>query len=244
MHLRRLGHLAAALIAAAVLTACSIDNTVEADAKAPASTSTASPGRSGSPGGSADNAGLSLADAIATLPEAEEKRAGYKRTSFRHWIDEDGDGCTTRQEVLLAEAVTPPEQGPRCALTGGEWLSYYDEVKVTDPRNLDIDHVVPLAEAWDSGAYDWTPERRQAYANDLGAERSLVAVTAAKNRAKGDKDPADWMPPAESATCTYLADWVGTKLRWGLSADSTELAALKKLSAGCKDTTVKYEKAA
>ncbi|GHF92846.1 MULTISPECIES: hypothetical protein [Streptomyces] len=64
--------------------------------------------------------------------------------------DEDGDSCTTRAEVLLAEAVTAPEQGARCSLSGGSWLSYYDEVEVTDARKLDIDHMVPLAEAWDS----------------------------------------------------------------------------------------------
>ncbi|WP_031089223.1 HNH endonuclease family protein, partial [Streptomyces sp. NRRL S-15] len=88
--------------------------------------------------------------------------------------------------------TTKPEQGERCALTGGGWSSYYDEVEVTEARKLDIDHMVPLAEAWDSGAYDWTAERRQAYANDLGAERSLVAVTAKSNRSKSDKDPATW----------------------------------------------------
>ncbi len=64
-----------------------------------------------------------------------------------------------------------------------------------------------------AGAHDWTPERREAYANDLGSDRSLVAVTAKTNRSKADRDPAQWMPPAESATCTYLVDWTATKLR-------------------------------
>jgi hypothetical protein len=84
--------------------------------------------------------------------------------------------------------VKAPKQGDDCALTGGEWLSYYDGKTVTDPSRLDIDHMVPLAEAWDSGAAEWTAERREAYANDLGAEHSLVAVTAKSNRSKGDKD--------------------------------------------------------
>ncbi|MEV5582715.1 HNH endonuclease family protein, partial [Streptomyces parvus] len=196
MSLRRLGFLSAALLTAATLTACSAES-VEADDPKPSPTGTTAP--SGAPGGAPDKGGLALAEAIRKIPVAGEKRTGYERDSFKHWVDEDDDGCPTRQEVLLAEAVTAPEQGARCTISGGSWTSYYDEVEVTDAKKLDIDHMVPLAEAWDSGAHDWTPERREAYANDLGSERSLVAVTAKTNRSKADKDPAAWMPPAQSA---------------------------------------------
>ncbi|MFE6682583.1 HNH endonuclease family protein [Streptomyces sp. NPDC057729] len=246
MTARRLAPIAAILVAAS-LTACNPSSaTSESDSKpsTPAtsagapSTPTSSP--SAAPGAPADGNSLSLAEAIAKLPAAEENRAGYERDSFKHWIDEDSDGCSTRNEVLLAEATKKPEQGPRCTLTGGEWLSYYDEVTVTDARKLDIDHMVPLAEAWDSGASEWDADRRMRYANDLGAERSLVAVTAKTNRSKADKDPSEWMPPAESAKCTYLADWTGTKLRWKLTADDKERTALETLAKGCTNT-VKYE---
>ncbi|MFB6654111.1 HNH endonuclease family protein [Streptomyces microflavus] len=243
MDLRRLGSLSAAMLAAAAMTACSAD-VVEADDAKPSATATSSTTPSGAPGGGPAEAGLPLAEAIAKIPVATEMREGYERDSFRHWIDEDGDSCTTRAEVLIAEAVTPPEQGARCALTGGSWLSYYDEAEVTDARKLDIDHMVPLAEAWDSGAHAWTPERRQAYANDLGSERSLVAVTAKTNRSKADRDPAQWMPPAGSATCTYLVDWTATKLRWGLSADDAERTALLELAEPCTDSVVEFEPAA
>ncbi|WP_333732587.1 HNH endonuclease family protein [Streptomyces sp. IBSBF 3010] len=242
MPLRRLCFLSAALLTAAALTACTTETKEATDPK-PATTTSGSTNPSGAPGGAPDGAGLPLVDAIKKIPVAAEKRAGYERDSFRHWVDEDGDGCTTRQEVLLAEAVKAPEQGARCALTGGRWRSYYDEVEVTDAKKLDIDHMVPLAEAWDSGAHDWTPERRQAYANDLDAERSLVAVTAKTNRSKADKDPAAWMPPAGSAACTYLVDWTATKLRWGLSADEAEQKALLEQAESCADSTVTYEKA-
>ncbi|WP_239476253.1 HNH endonuclease family protein [Streptomyces sp. CS090A] len=241
MDLRRLGSLSAALLTAIALTACSADMVEADDAKPSAASSTTNP--SGAPGGTPDGAGLLLADAIKQIPVAEEKRTGYERDSFKHWVDEDGDGCQTRQEVLIAEAVTAPEQGARCSLTGGSWLSYYDEVEVTDARKLDIDHMVPLAEAWDSGAHSWTPERREAYANDLGSERSLVAVTAKTNRSKADRGPDAYMPPAESARCPYLEDWVATKLRWSLSADDTEQTALLELAAPCEDSVVEYEAA-
>ncbi|MFE1521596.1 HNH endonuclease family protein [[Kitasatospora] papulosa] len=207
-------------------------------------TSTAS-AASPAPGGPEPGAGaLTLAAAIEAIPDGDERRDGYERDSFRHWIDEDEDGCETRAEVLLEEATTKPVQGDRCKLTGGVWMSYYDEVEVTDAKKLDIDHMVPLAEAWDSGAYDWTSERRQAYANDLGSDRSLVAVTAKTNRSKADRDPAQWLPPVKSAHCTYAADWTAAKLRWKLNADKVEKTALLDLAKDCADTVVEFEEAA
>lgn len=130
--------------------------------------------------------------------------------------------------------------GPRCRLTGGTWWSYYDQTTVTTASGLDIDHRVPLAEAWDSGAYAWTAQRREAYANDQGQEASLVAVTARSNRSKADQDPAPWMPPADAVHRRYAAEWAGTELRWNLTAEDTELAALNDLAAACPDQTVTY----
>ncbi|MCF3960451.1 HNH endonuclease family protein [Streptomyces fuscigenes] len=186
---------------------------------------------------------MPVADGIHALTVAPEARAGYERAKFKHWIDADKDGCNTRAEVLIEEAVTAPSVGPGCKITGGAWRSYYDDTTVTAASGLDIDHMVPLAEAWDSGASDWTPARREAYANDLTSPRSLVAVTAKSNRSKSDQDPAEWMPPAADAQCHYLSDWVSTKLRWRLAADPTELAALEQDAADCDDTRVTYDPA-
>ncbi|MFF2721438.1 DUF1524 domain-containing protein [Streptomyces sp. NPDC058011] len=89
-------------------------------------------------------------------------------------------------------------------MSAGSWRSYYDDVEVTGAKGLDIDHVVPLAEAWNSGAHAWTPKRREAYANDLAAERSLVAVTAKTNRSKADREPGPYgcRPPDPPAAPT------------------------------------------
>jgi len=189
---------------------------------------------------------LSLAEAVDRLPVEAESRDGYDRDAFRHWNsgDDPDDGCNTRGEVLLAEAVEAPTVGPRCRLSGGRWFSYYDQVWVTSASGLDIDHMVPLAESWDSGASAWTAQRREAYANDQGADASLAAVTARSNRSKSDQDPAEWLPPAAEVHCRYVSEWVATKLRWSLAADETEVAALHETAANCPDQTVTYDPAA
>ncbi|SNB91045.1 Protein of unknown function [Streptomyces sp. PgraA7] len=184
-----------------------------------------------------------LADAVGLVKVIEEDRTGYTRSKFKHWNsgDDAGDGCNTRAEVLIAEAVVAPTVEAGCKLTGGTWTSYYDGQEVTSAGSLDIDHMVPLAEAWDSGASTWTAARREAYANDQGAATSLVAVTARTNRQKADQDPAQWLPPAPEAQCRYVGEWVSTKLRWQLAVDAAELEALKAFAEGpCEDSIVTY----
>ncbi|GAB2607038.1 HNH endonuclease family protein [Streptomyces capparidis] len=186
----------------------------------------------------AEQISLPLRAAIDELPVAEENRAGYQRSSFRHWVDADRDGCTTRAEVLLEEAVDPPHVTGRCTLSGGAWFSWYDDTEVTDARGLDIDHLVPLAEAWDSGASGWSAARREAYANDLGDARALVAVTARSNRSKADQDPTTWLPPEQAVICHYITDWTAIKHRWQLTVDPAEHETLATLAADCPNVPV------
>lgn len=93
-------------------------------------------------GTAGETVSLPVSQALAALPVRAEDRTGYERSKFRHWIDADGDGCSTRQEVLKRDALTAPVQGPRCALTGGTWLSPYDDMYIDDASKLDIDHLV------------------------------------------------------------------------------------------------------
>ncbi|MGW8556634.1 GmrSD restriction endonuclease domain-containing protein [Streptomyces tubercidicus] len=152
------------------------------DAKPPSAKPSASPPDS-------KNGTLSLTDAMDRLKVAREARAGYERDTFGLWTDADHDGCDTCWESLLAEAVKKPRQGKSCQLTGGTWRSYYDDKTVTDACKLDIDHVVPLAEAWDFGASKWSAQRREQYANDLSAERSLVAAAWGAQPGQGRQGP-------------------------------------------------------
>lgn len=185
----------------------------------------------GSPAVASDVFSGNTKTALQSLTVAEESRIGYKRSLFKHWIDADGDGCNTRYEVLIAEAVKKPRVAAGCRITGGRWVSAYDGVQTTRPSTLDIDHVVPLAEAWDSGASNWTPEQRMRFANDLEDPRALIAVTASSNRQKSDQDPAEWMPTR--GKCTYLVHWIAVKVRWALAVDPAEKAALLGLIDTC-----------
>jgi len=167
-----------------------------------------------------------------TLVVTADHDFGYSRSLFKHWIDADKDGCNTRYEVLIAEAIVKPKVGAGCYLTAGKWRSSYDAKIFTSPTGLDIDHMVPLAEAWRSGAWAWTAAQRMNYANDLGDSRTLLAVTASMNRSKGDKDVAGWLP--QIGQCTYISNWIAVKWRFDLTVDPTEGDFLKAKIASCK----------
>ena len=179
-----------------------------------------------------------LAQAVAAVPTAAEANTGYDRTLFKHWVDANGDCQNARAEVLISEAepdtpLTYTTSG-KCTVSTGRWFSYYDRVSWTLASDVDIDHMVPLAEAWGSGASGWTSARREAYANDLGDARTLAAVTDNVNQSKSDQDPSTWLPTYDK--CRYVAEWVAVKIRWGLSADSAEKSVLNSYASSCSNT--------
>ena len=169
--------------------------------------------------------------AAEDIEVAEDKVSGYNRSAFKHWIDADRNGCNARAEVLIEEAVVKPKIGAKCKLTGGKWFSAYDGKTITNASLLDVDHMVPLAEAWRSGAWKWTAAQRQAYANDLDNSEALIAVTLSTNRSKGDKDPSLWMPSIDQ--CTYIQNWISIKSKYSLTADTKEAEKLNSIFASC-----------
>jgi hypothetical protein len=173
---------------------------------------------------------LSPNSMLATLKVApEEYSSSYNRSLFRHWIDEDGDGCDTRDEVLVRESITKIS----CSLTGGRWTSKYDKVSTTNASSFDIDHFVPLKEAWESGAWGWDSNTRQRFANDLGYQFSLIGVSARSNRSKSDRDPNNWMPSNSSFHCQYIGRWIAVKYRWSLTVDQSERDFLSSRVGSC-----------
>ena len=173
---------------------------------------------------------VAAADLLAGIRVERERPSGYQRSLFPHWQDVDGDGCDAREQVLKRDSTTLPQVDPfRCFVVEGDWLSPYDGVMVSDRTRVDIDHVVALKEAWDSGAWAWTPLQRTAFANDTSDPRSLRATSASSNRSKSDKDPSNWLPPRAAFRCTYVAEWVAIKARWGLSMDESEFGRVRNL---------------
>lgn len=179
-----------------------------------------------------------LRQAVRQLPEAREVRSGYDRDKFRLWVDADGDCRDTRDEVLADESLVPVSG---CDVQRGRWRSWYDGRSYRRSSQLDIDHLVPLAEAWDSGARRWNAVTRERYANDLRDPRTLVAVSASVNRSKGDQDPAEWLP--RLAKCRYLRDWVAVKIRWSLTVDRAEKRALTRRAGHCANQVIRVRTA-
>lgn len=184
---------------------------------------------------------LVVIDVLRTIRVDRENPRGYERSLFKHWIDFDGDGCDTREQVLKRDAIGLPQVDPfRCTVVEADWVSPYDGRRTSDRGEVDIDHVVALKEAWDSGAWQWTEAQRTAFANDTSDPRTLAAVSSSSNRSKSDKDPSNWLPAMRGYVCTYVANWISVKARWNLSMDQSEWGRLSNiLSDQCSGTTMR-----
>lgn len=176
--------------------------------------------------------GAVRSDQLSSLRVEPEHRGGYKRALFPHW-DTLSSGCSVREQVLLQESlVNATVSSKGCRVISGEWFSTYDNTRFYDPSYIEIDHVVALAEAWDSGAWSWTTAKRRTFANDLTSTVSLRAVSGVSNQNKSAFDPSQWLPVAEFR-CAYLNEWVSIKARWGLSVDVKERDAIQAVLRTC-----------
>lgn len=171
--------------------------------------------------------------------QPESHSSSYVRSKFKLWVDADHDGENTRAEVLRAESSTRVTENKYHTVKTGHWTSRYDGKTYTAASKLDIDHLVPLEEAWTSGAYKWSEAKRQAYANDLAYGPTLIAVSLHSNRSKGDKEPNAYLPPKTSYRCTYVRNWIAVKYRWTLAVNASEKRALSAaLTKYCKSVTI------
>ena len=156
--------------------------------------------------------------------EPEYETTPYDRSEFPHWDDEDGDGMNTRLEILSLEKVGDVGWYSRW---DGEW--YAGEGGLSAPR-FDIDHIVSLKEAWQSGADEWSASDKDTFADDM---LNLTAVTASSNRSKGAKDASEWLPSEASGKCYLLIRVIQVKTKWSLSIDQDEYTTLKELTESC-----------
>jgi hypothetical protein len=135
------------------------------------------------------------------------------------------DGCTTEEHVLIANASDPTMSSP-CTVSKAQWPAVWDMQVLEDPAQVDVAHLVPLEEAWHSGAWAWTPEQRREFANDLTNSLTLTILSTGANKERGSSDPAHWWPPYFGVHCKYAQEWVWIKARWNLSVDPAEYDAL------------------
>ncbi len=175
---------------------------------------------------------LRLRTAIQQLPVARHSHAAsYDRAKdFGDWISQGG-GCDTRAVVLKDESLTATTQNSYCTIETGRWYSYYNAATYTKASSVQIDHTVPVENAWISGAWRWNGATRVRYYNDLQDGRSLVAVDTHDNESKGDQDPTSWLPV--DGRCRYVRSWVAVKTRWGLTVTNAEKSTLGRLAAAC-----------
>ncbi|KAF2273999.1 uncharacterized protein EI97DRAFT_435650 [Westerdykella ornata] len=162
--------------------------------------------------------------------KAQGPSDGYSRDLFPHWITISG-ACNTRETVLKRDGTNVVTDSA-CASTSGSWYSPYDGATWSAASDVDIDHVVPLSNAWKSGAASWTTSRRQQFANDL-SNPQLIAVTDDVNQAKGDKGPEAWKPSRTAYHCTYAKMWIKVKSVYDLSVTSSEKSALTTMLGTC-----------
>ncbi|MFD1325869.1 HNH endonuclease family protein [Micromonospora sonneratiae] len=183
---------------------------------------------------SAPSAPAGSGDASAQLSQlkvaSEGSMSGYNRKRFPHWR-KTGKNCDVRDSVLQRDGTDIKLSG--CNVVGGRWISIYDNGNFSDPSDVDIDHTVPLANAWRSGADEWDDTKRGDFANDL-TRPQLLAVSATSNRSKGDQNPAQWKPANREHWCKYAQDWITVKHHWKLSVTDAEKAALSDMLSTCR----------
>lgn len=210
---------AAVVTAAVTLTGCST-----------AIGELASIGQPPHPAPPSTTAGRHLAE-LTVAPETDT--SSYDRDAFEHW-EQVGpthtipDNCDAREAVLLMNGATTVDINNACEPTTGSWTGAYTGTTIRDDSDVDMDHLVPLEEAWRSGADTWTESKRTEFANDLGY---LRISTQHANRSKGSQDPAEWLP--ELHTCRYAATWIAVKTEYGLTVDTAERDALNRVLASC-----------
>jgi hypothetical protein len=181
-------------------------------------------------------------NALASVPIADASKVSYDRDEWKHWIDVRS--CwTVREQVLARDAVevqfldkngkTTTDINSACEIAGGKWKDFYSGKEITDPRSLDIDHMIPLNYTAQHGGQAWDKQKKQDYANNLDGTH-LIAVSASENRSKSDKGPSKWKPSDTSYYCEYAKSWTTVASKWQISVTQADATALKEMLSTCK----------
>jgi len=174
------------------------------------------------------NIDLEVSSSASSMPK-------YNRNEWSHWTDMDGDCQNERHEVLIYESIVQVsfKDDTNCQVLSGEWVDPYTGQTIYESSNLDIDHMVPLKNAHDSGGWQWNATKKKEFANDRSYPNHLIAVTSSANRQKGAKGPEDWKPSNTDYWCTYAISWTDIKGKWNLTVTEAELFALQEMLNYC-----------
>ncbi|MGR4000253.1 MAG: HNH endonuclease family protein [Alphaproteobacteria bacterium] len=172
--------------------------------------------------------GFVLSPIVTAYAESQPYQSYQRAQWLKYWADNDGDCQNTRHEVLQEQSLIPATlDAAGCRVVKGLWIDPYTGIKHTDPAELDIDHLIPLAEAHRSGGNLWNHQQRRDFANDLKTPGALVAVALGINRSKGKRDPSRWLPPQQH--CQYVENWLAVKEAYGLTLDVSETRAIAQV---------------
>jgi len=170
--------------------------------------------------------------AVLAVDDRPSPSGVYRREDWPHWSDTDSNGCDARQDALVRWTTVPAtiDRSRSCRVVAGWWVSPYDGRTTNNPSDFDVDHLVPLENAFQSGGWQWTASQRRSFAND---QRGLVVTSASSNRSKGSQSPDRWRPADRSSWCAYADGWVEVKQRWSLTVTTSERDALGQMLDTC-----------
>ena len=174
---------------------------------------------------------------VITVADIPEGIPEYDRDEWKHWVDADGDCQDARQEVLIAESLEPVEyeDDRQCRVESGRWWAPHLGHHLENPRQIDVDHHVPLKNAHLSGGWAWDAAKKESYANYLADPDHLVAVSSRHNRSKGARGPEEWAPPDNDLWCDYATDWAEIKESWGLTMTPVESEIVMDMLGTCEE---------
>ena len=174
---------------------------------------------------------------VITIAPIPDDIPEYDRSDWRHWTDEDGDCQDARQEVLIEESLEPVtfKTAQKCRVATGQWWAPHLGHHLGNPSHIDVDHHVPLKNAHLSGGWAWSPAEKERYANYLGEENHLMAISSRHNRSKGARGPEEWAPPDNALWCDYASDWADIKERWNLTMTPVESEIVMDMLGTCEN---------
>jgi len=167
---------------------------------------------------------------LSQLQIRDEHPAGFRRSAFAYWTTPTGRSCDTSVSVLLRDAESPA-RARNCMLIEGRWT---DALRASDrlsPQQVSVEQLVPIEEAWRSGASQWSPTTRAKFANDVEDTRALLVTSQRSSQQRGSRDPSLWQP--NRGRCEYVSDWIAVKFRWNLSVDRDEARSLSRALTAC-----------